>query len=225
MPRQIEGNATFQRLVRDLLHAGFITWSDDPFTLKSGVRSHVYVNGRNDLTERPLLLREVGRAIGELALEHCPPSKQLCLIGIPTAGSALAQAGSFCFPSKIIFRPMRSVKKGHGKEHAWVDGAPSDQHAYMTVDNVITDGKSKFETIDRLREDGYPVDDMIHLVLVDRDQGGSRVLEDAGVRLESVFSLLGLARYFASMGLWSSEQADQVRKEVEAHQFDGAPAH
>lgn len=133
-------------LLKLMAKHGFIRWSKEPFILKSGIKSHVYVFGREDLTDHPELLLAVGRKISERVHEINKTKKQPCLIGIPIAGIALATAASL-FDAKsskntektICYRIMRQVQKKHGAHHNWVDGRPDfKKHIYMTVDNVVT---------------------------------------------------------------------------------------
>ena len=70
----------------------FIRYSDIPIELSSGVKSHVYVFGRDDVTDHPDLEWAIGRKIAKLIQGYTPPTDkgQPCLIGIPTAGTAIA---------------------------------------------------------------------------------------------------------------------------------------
>ena len=81
-------------IVRLMAEYGFIRWSEQLIHFSS-VDSHVYVGGREDLTDHLKLEWALGRKIARLVLAHAhdrQDQKQQCLIGIPTAGTALAQA-------------------------------------------------------------------------------------------------------------------------------------
>ncbi|MGH7175433.1 MAG: orotate phosphoribosyltransferase [Minisyncoccia bacterium] len=215
-------------LATQLADVGLIRWSDEPFKLKSGILSHVYVFGREDLTDNPRVLCEISDqiALKTLAiLNEQGDTRQACLIGVPTAGSPLAVAASLVtravWPKpKIVSRIMREAVKEYGAHRTWVNGRPDQkQHCYMTVDNVITDGRSKLETIERLREDGYPVDGMPHIVLVDRQQGGVEKLRAQGIRVEPILYLLDLVWAFGMLDLWPKERVEAVKEEIAAHQL------
>lgn len=146
---------------------GFIQRRDTPFKLKSGVLSNVYVFGREDITDHPDLEWKIGRKIASLVRRNgIPGDKQACLIGIPTAGTPFAQAAamvSYIWGLRgvggrlICHRIMKEIIKEHGAHPKWVNGDPRpDIHTYWTVDNVVTDGKSKFEASDRLRGEWLP---------------------------------------------------------------------
>jgi len=96
-------------LLRLMESYGFIKRREEPFTLKSGIQSRVYVSGGADLTDHPDLLSLVGRKISNMLRNHTPAGRQACLIGIPTAGTTLAQAASmvsFFRPVNVNDRPI-----------------------------------------------------------------------------------------------------------------------
>lgn len=213
---------------------GFIRWSESPFTLKSGVESHVYVFGREDLTDHPDLEWLVGRKIAELVLQNAgerDDQKQQCLIGLPTAGTALAQTGAMVNwqwqrlweddkPPRIIHRIMREELKTHGAHPDWVNGKPeTEAHTYWTIDNVVTDGSTKLEARRRLQESGYPVVGMPALVFVDRQQGGIANMKKAGfTTIVVAYNLLDLTFAYGELGLWPKEATRAVEEEIRAHQ-------
>ncbi|MBI2003821.1 MAG: hypothetical protein HYS78_02510 [Parcubacteria group bacterium] len=216
------------KLLRLMAKHGFIRWSEEPFTLKSGIKSHVYVFGREDLTDHPELLLAVGRKISERVYKLNRTKKQPCLIGIPIAGISLATATSL-FNARnsknkdraICYRIMRQVQKKHGAHHNWVDGRPDfKKHIYMTVDNVVTDGGSKIEAGQRLEKDGYPAKRMHQIIFIDRQQGASKLLRKAGYKKpEIIFNLLDITYVYRKLGLWSPESIKKVEDEIKAHQF------
>ena len=219
---EILADPEMRQLVRSLHDIGFVRWSDTPFTLKSGVPSHVYVYGREDLTDNPNVLARLGSVIA-LELEYeisVPTGKKLCLIGIPTAGTPLAQAAANGSEGFIIFRVMREMQKDHGAHgKTIVNGRPNPaEHVYATIDNVVTDGESKVEAARLLREDGYPVDDMTHVILVDRGNGGVERLRKEGFKVIVIFNLTDLIDVFVESERWSPEQALALRDEIAAHQ-------
>ena len=225
-----------RRVLEMFAQYGFIRWSAQPFRLKSGVESHVYVFGREDLTDHQDLVWGIGRKIADLVLQDADRRKdprQQCLIGLPTAGTALAQAAAmvnwsnerYRFPElvnsvRIAFRIMREALKTHGAHPDWVNGKPQPAQTYWTVDNVVTDGGTKLEAREKLRESGYPVADMPALVLVDRQQGGIKRMEQAGfANIVVVYRLLDLTFAFRELGLWPEEAVRAVEEEIRAHQL------
>lgn len=225
---QVSSGKIFDRLdlkiIRLMVQHGFIRWSDAPFKLKSGVDSHIYVFGREDLTDHPDLEWLIGKKIARvIKAASLPQDKQPCLIGIPTAGTALAQAAAMASQVKrilvarkpICHRIMREVMKQHGVHRGWVNGRPEpDRHTYWIVDNVITDGKSKIEAEEKLISDGYPSKSPT-LIFIDRGQGGIQKLEQAGFqRITVVYHLLDLVHAFGELDLWSEERVRKAEEEI-----------
>ncbi len=225
------------RLIDLFVRYGFIRWSEKPFTLNSGVESHVYVFGREDLTDHPDFEWLMGRKIAELVLEDAArqgDKKQQCLIGLPTAGTALTQAAAMASWSRqsillggnhelslIIHRIMREALKTHGVHPDWVNGKPQpDIHTYWFVDNVVTGGGTMLEAREKLRESGYPVETMPALVFVDRQQGGIANMQKAGFQnIVVAYNLLDLTYAYGELGLWPKDAVQAVKEEIRAHQL------
>lgn len=212
-----------QNVIRELCEAGVVKWSNTPFTLKSGIKSHIYVFGREDLTDTPRLGRALGRLLANTVGDHLylgnDRLKPLCAIGIPTAGTAFAAAMSYS-PSRyeIAYRIMREAQKEYGAhKKTWVNGRAEESVEYFTIDNVITDGTSKLEAIEHLEEDGYPARSMTHVTFIDRQQGGMERLVGQGYRAVKLFDLSDLLWAFSALNLWTNEQLDAFEQEIERH--------
>jgi orotate phosphoribosyltransferase len=212
----------------------FIEWRESTFKLNSGILSHVYVFGREDTTDNPVLEWMLGRKTAHvIQAASRPDDKQICLIGIPTAGTAIAQAtamvswkeGILINKQVICHRIMREIQKvGHGDhvhQENWVNGKPNtSKHTYGDVDNVATNADSKFKARKRLEASGYPVEDMFSFIFVDRQQGGVQRMEKAGIsRIIVAYKLLDLTYALGEMKLWPKEAVKQVDEEIRAHQF------
>jgi len=218
-------------LVRMMAEYGMIQWSNDPFKLNSGIYSNVYVFGREDLTDHPDFEWKVGLKSGRLVQRHSLPSdNQPCLIGIPTAGTAIANAAALVSHRnnilinghEICHRVMReTLKRKHGVHPKWVNGnSDPNRHTYWSVDNVVTNADSKFTANERLQESGYPVEDMPSFVYVDRQQGGIQRMEKAGIkRIVIAYYLLDLTYAFGELRLWPKDTIKAVEDEIAAHQF------
>lgn len=223
-------------LLKKASESGSIVHRDKTFTLKSKIESHIYVFCRGDLTDSPWLLNMVGSKIACTVAENMiPGDHQPNLIGLPTAGTALAVAASMAsmevhqessnYPV-IACRVMREkLKKTHGANDRWVNGeingAPDlSRFTYWTVDNVATDGKTKFEAAEQLEQDGYPSKEMPQLIFIDRQQGAVARLKAAGFkRVVVCYNLLDVTFLYGEMGIWPKGAVKQVEEEIKAHQF------
>jgi len=234
MPMDLPSGLTFNEddlaLVRMLGQYGYVTRLPEPVKLKSGIMSRIYVLGRQDMTDHPDLVWAIGQRISRVVRQNTQPGdKRHCLIGVPYAGIAPAVAGSLVDhalhgndPSTetICFRIMRHDKKDHGVHGGWVDGKYTPDMTFWPVDNVITDGGSKFVAAARMEEDGYPSHELPSLIFIDRQQGGVRRLHEAGFkRVVTAFNLLDLTHAYVQLGIWPADMADSVAEEIAAHQF------
>jgi orotate phosphoribosyltransferase len=229
MPSNAEydkGDLDILLLMRD---CGFIEYNETGFTLKSGIRSNVYVQGRNDVTDNPMLGWLLGRKIAQTVVaNHREGDKAPCLIFIPTAGTSLAAAASLVAykegirtpAGEITYRIMREAVKAHGAGATnWVNGKFDDKHTFWGGDNVVTDCGSKIEASDHFIESGYPALEMPWLIVVDRQQGGIRKMEEHGFkRIVVVYYLLDIAFAMGELKLWPKEVVGQVDAEIKAHQ-------
>ena len=216
--------------LRHMDKVGFVKYSPQPFTLKSGIQSNVYVFGREDFTDDPRMEWSVGQFTAECIWENSlPEDKQPCLIGIPTAGNAIAQAGAMISvpmhdgPEKpiICHRIMREKPKTHGAEQhqQWVNGDPDfERHTYWWVDNVATDGASKPEAAERAVQQGYP-ERMPCFILIDRQQGAVQNLSNKGFeRIVVGYNLLDITFAFGELKVWPRDTIKAVEEEIVAHQ-------
>lgn len=224
-------------LLRRMAQYGFVRHADQPFRLRSGIESCVYVFGREDLTDHPDLEMLVGRKVAEVVFrDRSVTDRQPCLIGLPTAGTAIAQAAAMvsfwrgaigeAVPDiEICHRIMRETKKrAHGaSQHQgfWVNGRPDlDRHTYWGADNVATDGQTKVDAALRLVEDGYPAYEMPWLIFIDRQQGAVERLRSLGFnRISVALQLLDITFVFGELGLWPKSAVQAVEEEIRAHQL------
>lgn len=222
-------------IVRKMGKCGFVRRSDEPFFLASGIESHIYVFGREDLTDHPELEWLIGRKLAETVYANTDVGgpRQQCLIGVPVAGNTLAQAAAMASievakkyawikATPIAHRVMREEPKQHGAhKKVWINGRPdASRHRYWWVDNVATDGGSKIVAADRGAEDGYPSRQMSCLIWIDRQQGAVPRLKAAGFeRVVVVYNLLDITFAFGEMGLWPKSTVAAVEGEIRARQF------
>lgn len=218
-----------QALIDSIARVGLVRWSDELIRFKSGITSHVYVSGREELTSDAGTLFAVGMAIATAAFMAMPEAnlnerKKLVLIGIPTAGTPLAVAAALAWHTlasdiRIGSRTMRDARKEHGRpeNRRFVDGAPREDEIYYTVDNVITDGASKLTAIRRLCEDGYyPAAGLSHIILIDRKQGGVEMLRAQGHRVITLLGLPTIVKTLVARGAWPKERLVAYERELRA---------
>ncbi|HEY46441.1 MAG: hypothetical protein AMJ88_01910 [Anaerolineae bacterium SM23_ 63] len=172
------------------------------FTLKSGVKSPIYIDLRL-LASRPTLLMRVASA-------YLPVLKSLRydrLAALPYAALPIATAISLQTGRPMVY-PRKEIKD-YGMGSA-VEGGFERGERVVLIDDLATTGGSKFEAIERLQAAGLEVNDVV--VLIDRQGGATQDLAEAGYRLHAVFTLSQLIEHWAGAGKVSQQQADEVKK-------------
>ncbi|WP_416676388.1 orotate phosphoribosyltransferase [Egbenema bharatensis] len=161
-----------------------VAYREGDFVLSSGQRSTYYINGKQ-VTLHPL----GGVAVGRVLLSLLPPGTQavagltLGADPIVTATSIVAAYAGQAITPLIV----RKEAKGHGTQ-AYIEGPTlPPQSSVVVLEDVVTTGQSALKAVDRLRQAGYTVTQI--LSLVDRLQGGAELYAQQGIEFQAVFSI------------------------------------
>jgi uridine monophosphate synthetase len=87
----------------------------------------------------------------------------------------------------------------------------------VLIDDIITDGGSKFEAIAVLEEAGLIVNDLV--ILIDREQGGRELLASKGYALHSILTISQCLDEWETSGLVDAAAIEQSREFVKATRF------
>jgi uridine monophosphate synthetase len=188
------------------LHAGCIKFGQ--FTLKSGMISPIYVDLRL-LVSYPNLLQQVGRAYLRI-LKRLTFDR---LAGLPYAALPIATVVSIQGGWPLIY-PRKEVKTYGTK--AEIEGNYKEGERIVVIDDLVTTGESKFESIDKLISAGMKVEDVV--VLIDRQSGASEALAKAGYQLHSVSTLTNLLNYYEVNHKMPREKIQMVREFLQTSQ-------
>lgn len=183
-----EMNASIQSLADSLLQAGCIKFGD--FTLKSGLKSPIYIDLRQ-IISYPKLLAEVAQAYLPL-LSNLTFSR---LAGLPYAAIPIATAISLAGDYPMIY-PRKEVK-AYGTKAA-IEGAYRAGETIVVIDDLATTGGSKFEAIEKLTGAGLVVKDVV--VLVDRESGAKESLAEAGYAIHAVLTISEMLDHWERTG-------------------------
>lgn len=171
-----------------------LAYKEGDFVLSSGQRSSYYINGKQ-VTLHP----EGALAIGRILLSLLPMDTQavagltLGADPIVTAVSVVSAYEKRSLPALII----RKEAKGHGTK-AYIEGPDLPTGAKVVVlEDVVTTGQSALKAVERLRDAGYSVEEVISLV--DRQQGGAELYQSEGLKFHTVFTIQDLQQQYSQI--------------------------
>ncbi len=180
---------TKRQILLDLL-ARF-AYQEGDFLLSSGQRSSFYLNCK-EVTLRAEGALATGELLYALLPDHTNAVAGLTLGADPlvSAVSVVSALKNNPIPALIV----RKEAKGHGTK-AYIEG-PSLQPGSQVVvlEDVVTTGKSAMLAVERLRNAGYKVTQI--MALVDRQAGGAEFYQSQGLSFQSIFTLTEIQDYF-----------------------------
>ena len=162
------------------------SFREGDFTLTSGKKSRVFF----DL--KPTMMTARGAELSArafldiVARTNAVQVSGLEMGAVPIIGAMAALSSALDRPVDTSF--VRKKAKGHGTQ-AKLEGLTTDESAagsrFLVIDDVATTGGSTLQAIEAVRGAGGVVEHAA--CLVDRQEGGTELLADAGVELHSVF--------------------------------------
>ena len=193
-------DSTLSSLADHLLEAGCIRFGE--FTLKSGLKSPIYIDLRRIITYPGLL--------ADIAQVYLPILSTLQfsrIAGLPYAAIPIATAISLAGQYPMIY--PRKEAKSYGTK-AEIEGEYQAGETVVVIDDLATTGGSKFEAIEKLTGAGLVVKDIV--VLVDRQSGAKESLEQAGYSMHAVLTIGQLLDYWSASGKVAKDQIHDTRK-------------
>jgi uridine monophosphate synthetase len=185
---------TGKQLVNDLYAIQALKFGE--FKLKSGALSPVYVDLRVIISHPPIL-----QAVARRILDLVVPLRFDRIAGIPYAGLPIATAVSLA--GKIPLLYARKEIKEYGTKRV-IEGKFTAGETVVLIDDVITDGASKFEAAEPLLQAGLVVKDFA--IFLDREQGGAERLREKGYALHSALRISEVLAHLKDAGHLSPDQ-------------------
>jgi len=192
-------DAHLTSLADKLLSAGCIKFGE--FTLKSGLKSPIYIDLRQIITY-PKLLEQIGQA-------YLPILKELKfdrIAGLPYAAIPIVTAISLAGTYPMIY--PRKEAKSYGTK-AEIEGEYHAGETAVIIDDLATTGGSKFEAIEKLTGAGLVVKDVV--VLVDRQSGAKESLAQAGYSMHAVLTITQMLDYWEETGKIDKAKVTETR--------------
>jgi uridine monophosphate synthetase len=198
---------TDRQLVNDLYAIQALRFGE--FRLKSGILSPFYIDLRG-IIARPTILQAIALRI----LDVLRPLRFDRIAGIPYAGLPIATAVSLAGNLPMLY--ARKEVKEHGIRRA-IEGTFAPGEVIIPIDDVITDGASKFEAAAPLVEAGLTVRDFV--IFLDREQGGADRLKEKGYALHSVLQISAVLAYLRDVGRLSPDEFQRCMDFIAAVRF------
>ena len=169
-------------------------YQEGDFVLSSGQKSSYYIN-----CKQVTLTAQGALALGRLLLTILSQDTQavagltLGADPIVTAVSVVSALENRPIPALIV----RKQPKGHGTK-AYIEGVTLPSEAKVVVlEDVVTTGRSAMLAVERLRDAGYQVEQIISLV--DREQGGAEFYQSEGLQFQAIFSIREIQERFSQV--------------------------
>jgi len=187
------------RLAAKLVDHGLVKFGE--FTLKSGLKSPIYIDLREIISD-PELLADVSQAFLTL-LDDLEFDR---IAALPYAALPLGTAVALIGGYPHIY-PRKEVKK-YGTS-ALVEGGYKAGDRVVMLDDLATTGGSKIEAQVKLESVGLVCKDVA--VLIDRESGAVEQLAEAGLVMHAVFKLSELLETWHASGRIDDKQLADVR--------------
>ena len=187
-----------EKIIKELIQIEAIQFGE--FKLKSGIISPIYIDLRK-IISKPVLLKDIAEAMFQLS----KPIDYEIIAGIPYTALPIATAFSLHANTPMVY--SRKEAKSYGTKRL-IEGIWKKGQKLLVIDDLITNGDSKFEVFDKFESAGLVVKDVI--VLIDREQGGKDKLAGKGYQLHSLISVFEVLDYLLEHNLIDQDKYNSL---------------
>ena len=187
-----------EHLIQELININCIRTGE--FTLKSGLKSDIYVNLRNLISD-PIAFQYLLSIISQKLMSMNVLNDIDLIVGIPNAGIPYA-----CHLSFLLNKPMINLRK-ETKKYGIVgdiDGEWKKGQRVLAIEDVMTTGGSLIDSLEKIKEHGLEIKRI--LTVVDRQNGGTEKLNELGYDWSSILTLKDIRDFI---------EGEETRLEVE----------
>jgi orotate phosphoribosyltransferase len=209
MPRILDKETVAEQTARMYLDTGAVRFMDDkPFIFTSGWASPVYNDSRwlisfPDVRSKIMdfMVASIKRDIGQDKID--------AVAGGETAGIAFA-----AWVAERLNLPMQYVRKkakGFGRG-AQIEGQLIPGQRVLLVEDLATDGRSKVNFVNAIREAGGKCDHCFVIFFYDIYPEGKRILADLGVTLHALTTWWDVLAVAKASGKFEPKMLAEVEK-------------
>lgn len=171
------------------------------FITKVGLKTPIYFDLRV-MIAYPQIMSRLAKALWQLAKTETD-TIQLC--GVPYTALPLATLISAEYNMPMLIK--RKEAKNYGTKKL-IEGNFKPGNHCIIIEDVVTSGSSVLETVYALKEEGLIVTEV--LVVIDREQGGRKNLENKGIKMRSLYDVTLLLDYLLDHGKVTPEIVKDV---------------
>jgi orotate phosphoribosyltransferase len=131
------------------------------------------------------------------------------IAGVPTAGIPYASILAYRLSKPFLY--VRRETKTHGGERR-VEGQLLPGDRVVLVDDLITTGKNTLQAAEAIRAEGGQVERAV--VLIDRQEGGTAALAQAGLKLHAFTTVTSIARRLSESGVIEDDQYRAILAQI-----------
>ena len=178
------------------------------FTLTGGKLSPYYIDLRV-VPSFPEAYRTVENIYISSAKEEIGLNNFERVAGIPTAGIPFASVLAYSLQKPFLY--VRKEARTHGRERR-VEGILYPGDRVLLVDDVVTTGGSLLDAVEAITVEGGVVKDA--LVLIDREEGGRKTVQDKGIKLNYFMDMTKVAQMLYDLGSITKDEFTDILRQM-----------